>query len=621
MFKNAVVAIVALFTLGLPAAAQEPTRTERTAILLADVSWSETDVTEYIALVSTREGRAGLLPVTTDTNQCERQVAALDNLRLRLQAHPEIGDQLTEYRLTGMREHAVELGACDGVVAQIDRLSVVRRTLAATSTAIAVDPTNRSRAEALISDASWSESDVTEYIYLVTTRTGRAVLLPATTQGDECERQVAALDNFRLRLQAHPQIIESLTEERLAEMRADALGVGACRGVGAQIDRITTVRRTLAATVIAVAPAPEECTVINWRWDNPVCNSPSSANKAIDNHFAFVSQTATQCQISTVWRLSRSQGWDAGVFMARHYLDMRFDGRVLDESVCGPTPVVAQRPAPAQPAAPPPPPVPPTSDEIAEDLSDESWRYQADELRPGHPLYDVEMRADCSVYYRGVFVQPASAEEGSDGQCSVLPIIVPSPSGRWIAVHSPLSDYGYEQISFIDTLSQTVPLRSHRMRYGRRLHSLKIWSEDETFLYMYELTYLPPFVGGLAQLTFEFPCEFSLPRASLGCVDENRFSRDLQAAALRASPLARCLPERSCYLVMDISEPRFEAGELAYTGTVQLKTIDGAESGISETFVPGEDIVWFEFSGRGARNTDQDFTFRVLDPAVQIIRP
>ena len=207
--------------------------------------------------------------------------------------------------------------------------------------AAAQEPTNSSRAATLIADASWSESDVTEYIYLVTTRSGRAVLLPVTTQGGECERQVAALDDLRLRLQAHPQIANSLTEERLAAMREDALQVGACRGVVAQIDRISAVRiaMTSAPTTTQVASSrTTRCDFDTWQWDSPVCASSSISSNAMQRYSAFFEDPdTTQCQLSTVWRLAQSSGWQTGLFAARHYLDTRFDGRVLDESVCGRT--------------------------------------------------------------------------------------------------------------------------------------------------------------------------------------------------------------------------------------------------------------------------------------------
>lgn len=205
--------------------------------------------------------------------------------------------------------------------------------------AVAQESSRTESAETLISDVSWDGSQVDQYLNLFGTREGRAVLMPATSQRNECERQVAALDSLRLLLQRQPSVGEHLTEYRLAGMRDHAVQLGACDGVVAQIDRITTVRISLAATstVIAVESTQEECNVYNWRWDNPVCNSLSTANKALGSHLAFLSESATQCQISTVWRLARSQGWEAGVFAARHYLDVRFDGRVLDESVCGRT--------------------------------------------------------------------------------------------------------------------------------------------------------------------------------------------------------------------------------------------------------------------------------------------
>ncbi len=209
----------------------------------------------------------------------------------------------------------------------------------------AQEPTNRSRAQILLADLSWNSSQVDQYLNLFGTREGRAVLMPATSQRIECERQVAALDSLRLMLQNQPSIGDNLTEYRLTGMREHAVDLGACDGVVAQIDRIKTVRRTLAATVTAVAPALEECTDSNWRWNNPACATGTIASPENGHYLKFFREQATQCQISTVWRMARSQGWDAGVFMARHYLDMRFDGRVLDESVCGPTPAVAQRPA------------------------------------------------------------------------------------------------------------------------------------------------------------------------------------------------------------------------------------------------------------------------------------
>lgn len=221
MFNKAVVAILALFALSLPAAAQEPSRTERAVTLIADTAWNASEVDQYLNLFGTQEGRVALLPATSQSAECERQVAALDSLRLLLQRQPSIGEHLTEYRLAGMREHAVQLGACGGLVAQIDRITVVRRTLVAATT---------------------------------------------TTQ---------------------------------------------------------------------VATTGATCNVTNWRWDNPVCASATSASTAGERYVSFFEGPATQCQISTVMRIARSQGWESGVMMARHYLDLRFDGRVLDEATCG----------------------------------------------------------------------------------------------------------------------------------------------------------------------------------------------------------------------------------------------------------------------------------------------
>lgn len=802
MFENAVVALIALFTLGLPATPQEPTRQERAATLVSARSWGESEVAEYIRLVSTEDGRSVLLPVTSSGAECERQVAALDSYRRRLQANPQMGETMTEDRFAAMRGQAVQAGACSGVVAQIDRLIVVRRTLAATSTAIAVEPTNRSRAESLISDASWSESDVTEYIYLVTTRTGRAVLLPATTQGDECERQVAALDNLRLRLQARPEIIESLTEERLSDMREDALEVSACRGVVAQIDRLGGVRRTLAdtSTGIAVAPASEapetsdraveddrypvylptelrpgqpvfdiemrpDCSVYyrgalihgptpeqtrgNCVSAPRVSRSPSGRRTAVFTQFHEYGREHTVDRVSIVNSLDESvsmrareiqQGkmllatnvWSTDefvVFMSENtYFGpdinlLQFDvslpctfnisrsalacanevpfGEALTASALRASPLarcVANRTcfvhfgisnarpegdgfaftgivqmrsadtehfsetfvpgedivwfavsgrvngnallqdmtlrvvdplaeqdlARVQPEAPAPAPAsepPETSTEENEDGS--LAGEEVDVLRPGQPLFDVELRADCSVYYRRTLVQRRTeGEYGEDGNCELLPTVHRSPSRRWIALHTPIDNYGFGRIAIVDTVADRVVVQSREFVRNGRLFPLNVWSPDENRLLLTDLSFHGPPINEGYQSTVMVLCELDISAAALGCTDSGRFASALQAAALRASPLARCLPQRSCYLVMDISEPRFEAGELLYTGTVQLKTLEAGSarpSGpvVSETFVPGEDIAWFQFSGRGPRSTAQDITLRVLDPAAR----
>lgn len=115
--------------------ASNQTRSQRAATLVADTAWSETDINEYIRLVSTTEGRDVLLPATTQRDECGRQVAALDSYWQRLQAYPEMGDIMTEDRFARMRAQAVEVGACSGVVAQIDRLITARSALAETTTA------------------------------------------------------------------------------------------------------------------------------------------------------------------------------------------------------------------------------------------------------------------------------------------------------------------------------------------------------------------------------------------------------------------------------------------------------------------------------------------------------
>ena len=65
---------------------------------------------------------------------------------------------------------------------------------------------------------------------------------------------------------------------------------------------------------------------------------------------------------------------------------------------------------------------------------------------------------------------------------------------------------------------------------------------------------------------------------------------------------------------MGMRDQRMEADGLAYTGVVQLKTLKGDHASLAEEFVSGEDIVWFEFSGRGPRNSPRDMTLRVINP-------
>lgn len=291
--------------------------------------------------------------------------------------------------------------------------------------------------------------------------------------------------------------------------------------------------------------------------------------------------------------------------------------RVVDPSV---EPNIAR----AQPEAPPPAPASDTPETSAEEIEDGSiGDEEVDVLRPGQSLFQVELRADCSVYYRRTLVQGRTGGEyGEDGNCELPPTIHRSPSGRWIAVHTPLDFYSFAQVSIVDSVAERVAVTPRELTRNGRLFPLNVWSPDENRLLMTDLSFHGPPINDAYQLAVMVLCEFDITAAALGCIDSDRFASILQAAALRASPLARCLPLRSCYLLMDISEPRFEAGELAYTGTVQLKTLAAGASRasgprFSETFVPGEDIVWFQFSGRGPRSTAQDITLRVLDPAAR----
>lgn len=224
-----------------------------------------------------------------------------------------------------------------------------------------------------------------------------------------------------------------------------------------------------------------------------------------------------------------------------------------------------------------------------------------DQLRPGRPMFGLELTTDCSVRYRGAMIQPRSANEyGQDGHCEYLPRILRSPSGRWVALHSPLDNYGYGRLALVDAGTQTVALRPKALSAGMRLFPLDAWSTDESLLLMKDVAFLGPAINDLYQLTVEQPCVVTLPAGALRCVDRTRFVADLQAATLRASPLSRCLPGRTCYLAMAIRDVRPDGDGFAVTGVVQLKRVsaDVYSVDVTESFEPREDIEWFELSAR-----------------------
>jgi hypothetical protein len=279
------------------------------------------------------------------------------------------------------------------------------------------------------------------------------------------------------------------------------------------------------------------------------------------------------------------------------------------------TPITAQESATA-----PPPALPSeTPETTTEYFADGSSRtYSADELRPGHPLFDIEMSANCGVYHRGALVQPPGPDEtGESGRCGYLPRIQRSPSGRWVAIHTPLNDYGYNQVAVIDTIAEAVTVSSREIEPGARLFPLNAWSADENLLLMGNRTFVGVPINDLYQLTVEAPCVFDIAAGALTCTDEGRFAGAVQTAALRSSELAQCLPDRTCYLAMAIRGVRPEADGFRVTGVVQLKSInaDLYTADATESFETGVDIVWFDFSGRVSRNAMvQDLTLRVVSP-------
>lgn len=268
----------------------------------------------------------------------------------------------------------------------------------------------------------------------------------------------------------------------------------------------------------------------------------------------------------------------------------------------------------AQESLEPTPPAPLPPETTIEDFADGSSRtYEADELRPGHPLFDVEMSTDCSVYYRSALVQAA----GGDG-CGVgQPLVHRSPSGRWVAVHTPLDNYGYTQLAIIDTVAQAVAVPSKEVSPRARLFPLNAWSADENLLLMKQFAFTGPPVNDLYQLTLEVPCVFNIAAAALRCGDEGRLAGALQTAALRASPLARCLPDRTCYLAMATRNVRPEGDGFVLTGVVQLKNADADlyTADATESFDPSVDIVWFDFSARVSSDAiAQNLTLQVVRP-------
>lgn len=241
-------------------------------------------------------------------------------------------------------------------------------------------------------------------------------------------------------------------------------------------------------------------------------------------------------------------------------------------------------------------PVPPASSEEPLDVYPDD-----DRLRPGRPMFDLELTTNCSVRYRGTTIQPRSADEyGQDGHCEYLPSVHRSPSGRWVSLHSPLDNYGYGQIALVDAETQAVALRPKALSAEMRLFPLDAWSANESLLLMKDVAFLGPAINDLYQLSVETPCVVSIPAGALRCVDRIRFVANLQAVAMRASPLSRCLPDRTCYLAMAIRDVRPEGDGFAFTGVVQLKRVsaDVYSVDVTESFEPREDIEWFDFSAR-----------------------
>jgi hypothetical protein len=241
--------------------------------------------------------------------------------------------------------------------------------------------------------------------------------------------------------------------------------------------------------------------------------------------------------------------------------------------------------------------------------------YLPTELRPGQPLHDIEMRPDCSIYYRGALIHGPTPEQTS-GNCVSPSRVSRSPSGRFIAVFTQFHEYGLEhtvdRLSIINSLDEAVSMRDREIQQGKMLLATNIWSTDESVLFMQEKTYFGPDIN-LIQFDVSLPCTFNISRPALTCANEVQFGEALETSALRSSSLARCVSNRTCFVYFDISSARPEGEGFAFTGIAQMRSADTEH--FSETFVPGEDIVWFAVSGRVTSNAVlQDITLRVVDP-------
>jgi hypothetical protein len=159
-------------------------------------------------------------------------------------------------------------------------------------------------------------------------------------------------------------------------------------------------------------------------------------------------------------------------------------------------------------------------------------------------------------------------------RCSYTPLFSPSPSGRYIVVFIPTSDYGYDRFAVVDSVASQVVRPISSMDFdGNRLTPTDSWSKNEKQTvvgkWFVNQSFLPHEPGGGVSNFYGFlPCVLDVSVSKLNCPNEEAYAKESLSRILGISVQNKCVRENTCSLFSEVDSAIWGADQNRFSVSI-----------------------------------------------------
>lgn len=184
------------------------------------------------------------------------------------------------------------------------------------------------------------------------------------------------------------------------------------------------------------------------------------------------------------------------------------------------------------------------------------------EMKAGDTWGKFSLNGNCVLKFANATIHRFSYV--GNNQCNYRPTFSPSPSGRYVVVFVPTTDYGLDRFAIVDTVtSQVLHTTTSIDLNGARLTPVDSWSRNEEFTvvgkWFVNQDFLPHHPGGGISSLYGFmPCVLNVSAGELNCPKQQDYINRTLLQISGISIRNKCFNEKTCSLFSEVDSATWE---------------------------------------------------------------